>query len=217
MDFIKWIFDFILHIDQHLVEITNNYGTITYAIMFLIIFAETGFVFTPLLPGDSLLFALGSITVLDNSQLSLPIFMILLTIAAILGDSVNYGIGKYFGKKLFSMRWKIIKEEYYEKTEQFYDKYGAKTIILARFVPIVRTFAPFVAGIGKMNYKKFLTFNVVGGLLWINSFLLLGALFANNEIVKENFTLVIFGIIFVSILPIVIEFIKHNLLKQKQK
>lgn len=210
MELIKTLIDFILHIDQHLVEIVNNYKTWTYLILFLIIFAETGFVVTPFLPGDSLLFAAGAIIAKPESNLSIVLTCILLIIAAILGDLVNYHIGKYIGPKAFSGKYKLLKREYLEKTQQFYYKHGGKTIIYARFIPIIRTFAPFVAGIGTMSYLRFAAYNVVGGIAWVLSFLLLGYFFGGLPIVKDNFTYVIFGIIIVSVLPPVFEVIREK-------
>ncbi|MFZ2904870.1 MAG: DedA family protein [Cyclobacteriaceae bacterium] len=205
MELIKSLVDFVLHIDQHLVEIVNDYQTWTYLILFLIIFAETGLVVTPILPGDSLLFATGAVIAKPETGLSILVMMGLLMIAAILGDLVNYHIGKYVGPKAFSGHYKFLKVEYLNKTHEFYEKHGGKTIIYARFIPIVRTFAPFVAGIGTMSYTRFATFNVVGGIAWVSSFLLLGFFFGSLPVVKDNFTLVIFLIILVSILPAIIE------------
>jgi membrane-associated protein len=200
--------DFILHIDVHLVEIVNNYGLLTYAILFLIIFAETGFVFTPFLPGDSLLFAAGAIAAIGN--LNILLIWFILVIAAILGDTANYWIGHFFGKKILSKNLPLIKEEYIEKTNNFYEKHGGKTIILARFVPIIRTFAPFVAGVGQMHYTKFLSYNVIGGVLWISLFSLAGFFFGNISFVKHNFTIVVLVIILISVLPMIIETVKHK-------
>lgn len=207
MEFIKTLIDFILHIDKHLAEITTEYGTLTYIILFVIIFAETGLVVTPFLPGDSLLFAIGAICSIGSLNLFLVIG--LLIIAAILGDTVNYSVGAFFKERILrGEKIRFIKEEHIQKTNEFYDKYGGKTIIIARFIPIVRTFAPFVAGIGAMDYKKFIMFNVVGGVVWIISFTVLGYFFGNLPIIKKNFTLVIFAIIILSIMPAVIEYIK---------
>ncbi|HEY0355034.1 MAG TPA: DedA family protein [Flavisolibacter sp.] len=214
MDAIQAIIDFILHIDDHLVRIVSDYKTWTYLILFLIIFAETGFVVTPFLPGDSLLFAAGAIIANPDSGLNIMLMCILLIVAAILGDLVNYHIGKYIGPKAFSGRYRFLKKEYLQKTQAFYDKYGGKTIIYARFVPIVRTFAPFIAGIGTMSYKKFASYNVIGGVLWISSFLFLGFFFGGIPVIKDNFSYVIFGIIILSILPPVIELIRE---KRKKK
>ena len=214
MEAIQAIIDFILHIDDHLVRIVSDYKTWTYLILFLIIFAETGFVVTPFLPGDSLLFAAGAIIANPASGLNIILMCLLLIVAAILGDLVNYHIGKYIGPKAFSGRYRFLKKEYLQKTQAFYDKYGGKTIIYARFVPIVRTFAPFIAGIGTMSYKKFASYNVVGGILWISSFLFLGYFFGGIPVIKDNFSYVIFGIIILSILPPVIELIRE---KRKKK
>ena len=192
------IIDFILHIDKHLVEIVNEYQTWTYLILFMIIFAETGFVVTPFLPGDSLLFAMGAIIAKPETDLNIFFMCGLLIVAGILGDLVNYHIGQYFGPKAFSGKYKFLKKEYLTQTEKFYEKYGGKTIIYARFVPIVRTFAPFVAGIGSMSYGKFASYNVIGAVLWVTSFLFIGYFFGGLPVIKDNFTLVIFAIIFLS-------------------
>jgi membrane-associated protein len=188
----------------------SNYKTWTYLILFLIIFAETGFVVTPFLPGDSLLFAAGAIIAKPESNLSIVLTCLLLIVAAILGDLVNYHIGKFIGVKAFSGKYKLLKKEYLQKTQDFYNKHGGKTIIYARFIPIIRTFAPFVAGIGTMSYFRFATYNVVGGIAWVTSFLLLGYFFGGLPIIKDNFTYVILGIILVSILPPVIEVIRER-------
>lgn len=206
------LIDFILHIDQHLTQFINDYGVWVYAILFLIVFVETGVVVMPFLPGDSLLFAAGMLAAQDN-ELNVWIVIILLLIAAISGDSLNYSIGKGFGSKalkttLFGRR--LIKEEHIDKTHQFYEKYGSKTIVIARFVPFVRTLAPFVAGIGRMNYKVFITYNVVGAVLWVVGITLVGYFLGNIPIVKDNFSKVVLLIIFVSILPIVYEFMKEK-------
>jgi membrane-associated protein len=214
MELIKSLIDFILHIDHHLVEIVQDYQTWTYLILFLIIFAETGLVVTPFLPGDSLLFAAGAIIAKPETGLNIGLTLILLIIAAILGDLVNYHVGKFIGPKAFSGRIKLLKLEYLQKTQQFYYKHGGKTIIYARFIPIIRTFAPFVAGIGTMTYGKFATYNVVGAIAWVTSFLMLGFFFGGLPVIKNNFTYVIFGIIFVSILPPIIEMIRE---KRKSK
>lgn len=208
MDLIKAIVDFILHIDQHLVEIVNNYQTWTYLILFLIIFAETGLVVTPFLPGDSLLFATGAIIAKPETDLNIVLMLVLLIMAAILGDLGNYHAGKFIGFRAFSGKYKLLKVEYLTKTQAFYNKHGGKTIIYARFIPIIRTFAPFVAGIGTMSYAKFATFNVAGGVLWVTIFLFAGYFFGGLPMIRSNFTLVIFGIIFVSILPPIVEVIR---------
>ncbi len=207
MDIIKSIIDFILHIDGHLADIVSQYGTWIYAILFAIIFCETGLVVTPFLPGDSLLFAAGALAA-STGKMSVLVLWGLLALAAILGDAVNYFIGKRVGKGIFRPGNRILKPEYLHKTEQFYEKHGNKTIILARFVPIVRTFAPFVAGVGNMNYSRFATYNVVGGLLWVTLFLFTGFLFGNIPFVKENFEFVTIGIVLVSVLPMVLEVLK---------
>ena len=210
MELIKTLIDFILHIDDHLVEIVSNYKTWTYLILFIIIFAETGLVVTPFLPGDSLLFATGAIVAKEESNLNIVVMAILLIIAAILGDLVNYHVGKYIGPKAFSGKIRFLKKEYLERTQAFYNKHGGKTIIYARFIPIIRTFAPFVAGIGTMTYLRFATYNIVGGIVWVVSFLLLGFYFGGLPIIKENFTYVIFAIIILSIIPPVIELLRNR-------
>lgn len=185
------------------------YGTLTYAILFVILFSETGFVVTPFLPGDSLLFAAGAIAALGS--LNIWGIMLLLALAAIAGDTVNYWVGHFFGQKIVdNPRIKFVNQEHIDKTEQFFKKYGGKTIILARFVPIVRTFAPFVAGVGTMNYNKFIQYNIVGGVAWISLFTLLGFFFGNIPLVKENFHYTIVAIIVLSLLPIAYEYIQHK-------
>ena len=201
--------DIILHLDEYLSQIVSTYGALTYVILFLIVFAETGLVITPFLPGDSLLFAAGAIASLGSLDIGLVILLLL--VAAILGDTVNYWIGHYFGRKIVdNPKIKFINQEHIDKTEQFYKKYGGKTIILARFVPIIRTFAPFVAGVGTMDYKKFIAYNVIGGVLWVSLFTLLGYFFGNIPIVQENFHYVVFAIIGLSVLPMVYEYIQHK-------
>lgn len=216
VELIKSLIDFILHIDQHLVEIVSNYKTWTYAILFLIIFAETGFVVTPFLPGDSLLFAAGAIIAKPESGLNIFTMLILLIIAAILGDMVNYAIGDKIGAKAFSGRYKFLKKEYLERTQQFYEKHGGKTIIYARFIPIIRTFAPFIAGVGTMSYRRFATYNVTGAIAWVTSFLFLGFFFGGIPIIKQNFTYVIFAIIILSILPAGLELIRSRSKRQQK-
>ena len=209
MEFFSFIIDFILHIDQHLTELAAQYGVWIYGILFLIIFCETGLVVMPLLPGDSLLFAAGSIAAIG--KMNIHLMVVLLIIAAILGDAVNFVIGKYFGEKLFSNpNSKIFKQSHLQKTQQFYAKHGGKTIIMARFIPIVRTFAPFVAGMGHMSYHHFLAYNVIGGVLWVTLFSYLGYFFGNLPIVKDNLSLVLIAIIVLSILPGIIEIIRHK-------
>lgn len=215
MEFIKSIIDFILHIDHHLVEIVSDYKTWTYLILFLIIFAETGLVVTPFLPGDSLLFAAGAIIAKPDTGLNVFFMFLLLCVAAILGDLVNYHIGKYIGPRAFSGKYKLLKVDYLNKTQAFYNKHGGKTIIYARFIPIIRTFAPFVAGVGTMSYGKFASFNIIGGIAWVGSFLFLGYFFGGIPVIKNNFTYVIFGIIFVSILPPIVEVIRSRAKSQQ--
>ncbi len=206
MDLLRQFVNYFLHLDVHLGELLRTYGTWTYAILFLIIFTETGLVVMPLLPGDSLLFAAGTFAALGD--LDPWLLTGLLIVAAVLGDGVNYHIGKAIGPRAFSGNVRFLKREYLEKTQAFYDKHGGKTIILARFIPIVRTFAPFVAGIGTMRYSRFLAYNVVGAVIWVTGFVWLGYAFGNIPAVKERFSLVILGIIFVSVLPIALEMFK---------
>ena len=206
---VKAIVDFILHIDVHLGQLIATYGAITYAILFVIIFIETGLVITPFLPGDSLLFAAGAFAALGSfNVLFLLAFLVL---AAFLGDTANYWIGHFLGERLIANPKIPIKKSHIEKTQKFFAKHGGKTIILARFVPIVRTFAPFVAGIGKMSYGRFISFNIIGGVAWVVLFVLAGFFFGNIPSVKHNFTLVIFGIILVSVLPMLVEFVRSKL------
>lgn len=213
MEVIRIIIDFILHIDQHLSDIIRNYQVWTYLILFIIIFAETGFVVTPFLPGDSLLFAAGALIGIGDTGLNIYLLAVLLFIAAVAGDSLNYEIGKRYGIKAFNGKIPFLKQEYLTKTQDFFVKHGGKTIIYARFVPIVRTFAPFVAGIGEMNYKRFASFNVVGAFLWIVIFLFLGYFFGNLPVIQKNFSLVILLIIIISVMPPAIEIIKSKLKK----
>jgi membrane-associated protein len=207
MELIKDFIDFILHLDIHLVELVSHYGTLSYAILFAIIFCETGLVVTPILPGDSLLFAIGALSA--KGALNVVTAALLLMLAAIIGDSTNYWIGYFIGPKVFrseSSRW--LNRKHLERTSAFYDKYGVKTVVIARFMPIVRTFAPFVAGIGRMPYPRFLFFSVLGSILWIGLFIIAGYLFGNIPVVKRNFTLVVLAIIFVSLLPAIIEAVR---------
>lgn len=197
--------DILLHLDGYLEQVITTYGAWTYLILFVIIFCETGLVFTPFLPGDSLLFAAGAFAALG--WLSLPWLILLLIVAAIAGDTVNYWMGHWFGERLFTGKIPLLKREYLDRTHKFYEKYGGKTIILARFVPIVRTFAPFVGGMGAMHYGRFILFNVTGGIVWVLIFTLLGYFFGNIDFVKHNFELVIFGIIGISVLPMIWEMI----------
>jgi membrane-associated protein len=208
LEVITSILDFILHIDKHLVEIVSEYKTWTYLILFLIIFAETGFVVTPFLPGDSLLFAVGALIAKGNTGLDIYLMAILLIIAGVAGNSVNYYLGSFLGAKVFKPHNKILKLEYYIKTQEFFKKQGGKAVIFSRFLPIFRTVAPFVAGVGKMNFASFTFYNVVGGVFWIVSFLGLGFIFGNIPVFKENFTYVIIGIMVLTVLPAVYAAIK---------
>lgn len=208
MDLIITFVSFILHIDQHLNAVIIQYGSLTYLFLCFIIFMETGFVVTPFLPGDSLLFAAGAFAALGS--LNIALLFVLLSFSAVFGDTVNYWIGHFIGPKAFSGSVKFLKKEYLYKTHAYFEKYGGKTIILARFIPIVRTFAPFVAGIGAMTYGHFIIYNVIGGLLWVSLFLFGGYFFGNLPVVKHNFTYVIFVIIAISILPGIIEYLKSK-------
>ena len=209
MELIHHFIDLILHLDKHLAGIIQQYGGWTYLILFLIIFCETGLVVTPILPGDSLLFATGAFAAAGALDVTTVLF--LLSVAAIAGDTVNYWIGAYIGPRAFQYEnSRVFKKEYLIRTHEFYEKHGGKTIIIARFMPIIRTFAPFVAGVGKMSYFRFLSYNVVGGILWISLLVLAGYFFGNIPFVKKNFTMVIFAIIFLSILPGIIEYLRHR-------
>src|SRR3990167_3340448 len=209
MDIIKFLIDFIIHIDVHLGQIISTYGIATYLILFLIIFMETGLVFTPFLPGDSLLFAAGAFAALNS--LNIYVLLIVLTVAAILGDTVNYWIGHFFGKKIVAHPMIPIDEKHIKETQKFFQKYGGKTIIIGRFMPFVRTFAPFVAGIGNMNYRTFISYNIVGGILWVGVATLAGYFFGNITFVKENFSLVIIAVVFLSLVPIMYEILRKKL------
>jgi membrane-associated protein len=206
---LSFLIDFVIHLDRHLDWIIRSYGLWTYVLLFLIIFCETGLVVTPFLPGDSLLFAVGTFAALGS--LDLGWLIVLLSVAAIGGDTVNYWIGHAAGPKVFAREnSRFFNREHLERTHQFYRKYGGKTIILARFIPIIRTFAPFVAGIGSMSYPRFIVFNVAGGLLWIVTLLLAGYFFGNIPVVRQNFALVILAIVILSILPGVVEFLRQR-------
>jgi membrane-associated protein len=211
MDIIHFLIDFILHLDKHLTDIVGQYGTLTYAILFLIVFVETGLIVMPLLPGDSLLFAAGALAAATGA-LEIWIIIPLLILAALLGDNVNYFVGKFFGKEI-KKRERILffKREYIEETEKYYAKYGGKTVIIARYIPIVRTIAPFVAGAGSMDYGKYITYCIIGAVLWVNALTFLGYFFGNMPIVKQNFEVVIFGIIGISVLPIVYGVFKNKI------
>jgi membrane-associated protein len=209
MDMLLNFIDIFIHLDQHLSLLIQSFGGWAYLIVFLVIFCETGLVVTPILPGDSLLFGLGAFAAMG--ALKIEWLFVMLSIAAIAGDTVNYIIGHYVGPRVFARESsRFFKKEYLERTHRFYEKYGGKTIVIARFVPIIRTFAPFVAGIGSMTYSRFIVYNIVGGISWIALFIFGGYYFGNLSIVKRNFTLVIFAIILISILPGVIEYVRHR-------
>ena len=209
MEFLKDFADILIHLDKYLDSIIRSYGTLTYGILFLIIFCETGLVVTPILPGDSLLFATGTFAALGS--LDVGLIIILLSIAAIAGDTVNYWIGYLVGPKVFAKeKSRFFNKEYLDRTHRFYQKYGGKTIIIARFIPIIRTFAPFVAGVGRMTYKRFIIYNILGGIGWIVTFVLGGYFFGNIPLVKNNFALIILAIIIISILPAIIEYLRQR-------
>ncbi len=211
---IKKLFDFILHIDVHLTEIVSNYGTLTYAVLFLVVFCETGLVVTPFLPGDSLFFAAGAISAASGLNVVLTIFVCLA--AAIIGNTVNFSIGRKIGPAIFNKESRFIKKEYLEKTQEFYEKHGTKAIVLSRFLPIFRTFVPFIAGIAHMNPYKHLVYNIVGATLWVNLFVLGGYFFGKIPFVQKNFSLVIIGILVVTVLPAVITVIKAKFFPDKK-
>lgn len=209
MELITTLLDVFMHIDKHLSTIIQSYGLWTYLILFLIIFLETGLVVTPLLPGDSLLFAAGTFAALG--ALDVTWLLVLLSIAAIAGDTANYWIGAYIGPKVFHKeKVRFLNREYLDRTHRFYEKYGGKTIVIARFIPIIRTFAPFVAGIGSMTYWRFIGYNVIGGVAWIAACIFAGYYFGNLPVVRKNFSLVIVAIVFISILPGIIEYVRHR-------
>lgn len=209
LETVKFLIDMVLHLDRHLAEISSTFGGWMYAILFLVVFCETGLIVTPILPGDSLLFAVGALIAIPETNLSLPLMFFLLTAAAVLGDAVNYAIGRTLGPKVFhSETSRLLNRQHLLKAQGFYEKHGGKAIFLARFLPIVRTFAPFVAGIGKMNYFRFWLFNVSGAICWVGLFLPGGYVFGNMPVIKRNFSLVILGIIVVSLLPLIYEWLK---------
>jgi membrane-associated protein len=212
MELIQYLIDLFLHLDKHLSVIIQNYGTWTYLLLFFVIFMETGFVVTPFLPGDSLLFAAGTFaSPALGSPLNILLLWVLLCLAAILGDTVNYWIGHYIGPRAFSGEVRFLKKEYLDRTHEFYERHGGKTIILARFVPIIRTFAPFVAGVGMMTYGKFITYNVVGGIAWVSIFTWGGYFFGTLPFVQENFSFVVLAIILLSVMPAVYEVVRDKL------
>lgn len=214
VDVFSSIIEIFLHIDEVLADIARDYGNWTYALLFLIIFMETGLVVTPFLPGDSLLFAAGTFAAGNQEYLNVWIIWALVFIAAVLGDTVNYWIGDKLGPKAFEQDYRFLKKEYLERTQHFYDKHGGKTIILARFVPIVRTFAPFVAGVGSMKYGRFLSFNVIGAFLWTAIFVSLGYFFGQIPFVEANFELVVVGIVLISVAPMVVEYVRSRARKE---
>ncbi len=209
----KTIFDFFMHLDVNLALLIQTYGIIIYPLLFFIIFAETGLVITPILPGDSLIFAAGALAAIGS--MNIIILFLILALAAVLGDTVNYWIGHYLGPRVFKHENKYFKQEYLLRTKAFYDKHGGKTIILARFVPIIRTFAPFVAGVGRMRYLRFISFNIIGGLAWVALFLFGGYFFGNLQFVRTNFSLFILGIIIVSVMPLVWSLIREKMRSKK--
>jgi membrane-associated protein len=215
MDFILKLIDIFIHLDEYLGQVIRNYGTWTYMLLFLVIFMETGLVVTPFLPGDSLIFAAG--TFAGMGALNIWILWGVLCAAAILGDTVNYWIGHYIGPKAFSGQVPFLKKKYLDRTHAFYERHGGKTIILARFVPIIRTFAPFVAGIGAMTYSHFISYNVIGGIAWVSLFLFGGYFFGGLKIVQDNFSFVVIAIILISVMPAVIEIIKEHGRNRKSK
>ncbi len=216
MEFLHSALDFVLHLDTHLADIISQYGVWTYAILFLVIYSETGLVVAPFLPGDSLLFASGALAAAGSMEIL--IVYPLLICASVLGDTTNYTIGYNFGHRFLMNRdSKIFKREYIEKTQGYYEKYGAKTMVIARFVPIVRTFAPFMAGVGKMKPRTFATYIVIGATLWVSVCMLTGYFFGNLEFVKKHFGMVIIAIIIISVLPAVVEIIRHKLQKAKSE
>jgi membrane-associated protein len=216
MEYVQYVIDFVLHINTHLEELISLYGVWVYGILFVIIFCETGLVVTPFLPGDSLLFAAGAIAGLPGNHINVHLIVLALIIAAVLGDAANYTIGRFFGEKLFSNpQSKIFKKSYLDKTHNFFEKYGGKTIILARFVPIIRTFAPFVAGMGRMGYRRFASFNIIGGVVWVSLFTYAGYFFGRLQFVQDNLELLLLLIIFVSLLPGIIEVLRAKYAEKK--
>lgn len=212
MGLIRFLIDLFLHLDEHLSVIIQNYGTWTYVLLFLVIFMETGLVVTPFLPGDSLLFAAGTFaSPALGSPLNIWVLWVILIVAAVLGDSVNYWIGHFIGPRAFSGEIRFLKKEYLDRTHAFYERYGGKTIVLARFIPIIRTFAPFVAGVGAMTYGKFFSYNVFGGIAWVTIFVWGGYFFGTLPFVQENFSFVVLAIILISVMPAVIEVLKERL------
>lgn len=215
MSILTWFVEFILHMDEQLPVIINSIGGWTYLALFMVIFIETGVVVMPFLPGDSLLFAAGAIAASDATNLNPVLLFVLLATAAVLGDTANYWIGHFMGPKVFTTNSRFLKREHLERTQAFYEKHGGKTIFLARFIPIIRTFAPFVAGIGKMRYSYFISYNIIGGIVWTGLFITVGYFFGNLPFVEENFAIVILAIIVISVIPAVVEVIKERRSKPK--
>lgn len=217
MELVSQIIDLFLHLDKHLSLIISQYGMLTYCILFLVIFIEAGVVIMPFLPGDSLLFAAGALAANPANNLNIVLLMALLFIAAFLGDTLNYIIGNAIGPRVFEKDYFLLKKDHLVKTQKFYEKHGGKTIIFARFIPIIRTFAPFIAGIGTMNYRRFISYNLIGGFVWVVAFILMGFFFGNLPLIKKNFTLVVFGIIILSLMPPLLELIKQRVAKKAVK
>ena len=213
--FIGQLIDFILHIDDHLLEMVNQYGNLVYIILFVIVFAETGLVVTPILPGDSLLFAAGALAA-SAQKLDITLLIILFFVAAVLGNTVNYAIGRYFGPRIFQIKSRWIKMEYLERTKAFYDKYGAMAVVLSRFVPIMRSFVPFIAGVGQMSWGNYMFYTIFSAFIWVVPITMLGYWFGNVPVVKENFSLVVLGVIGISVLPIVYQAVKGYFTKKKE-
>jgi membrane-associated protein len=210
MQLIQFLLDLFLHLDEHLGAAIAQFGAWTYLLLFLVIFMETGLVVTPFLPGDSLLFAAGALAALDNSPINVVVLFVILAVAAVLGDTVNYWIGHTIGPRVFREDVRFLKREYLDRTHAFYEKHGGKTIFLARFVPIIRTFAPFVAGVGQMSYGHFISYNIFGGIVWTALFIFTGYFFGNIPLVKENFSIVILAIVLISLAPAVIEYLRSR-------
>ncbi|MCX6270326.1 MAG: DedA family protein [Bacteroidetes bacterium] len=214
MEYLRYAVDFVIHIDKHLFEIVSQYQTWTYLILFVIVFCETGLVVTPFLPGDSLLFAAGGIAAMEGHPLDIKIVIMTFMLAAFVGDNTNYFLGRFLGKTVYEKNYRLIRRDYLDKTSLFYEKHGGITVIIARFMPIIRTFAPFVAGVGKMKYRKFITFSIGGSFLWTILFCLAGYFFGNITFVRNNFSIVILVLILMSLLPPVIAVIREKLKKK---
>lgn len=217
MELIHSLIDFILHIDQHLTVLVSEYGTLTFLILFAIIFCETGLVVTPFLPGDSLLFAAGAIAALDGSGLNVHLLVVLMIIAAFTGNLLNYSVGRYIGPRVFEGNYRFIKKEYLDRTKKFFDNYGSMTIVYTRFAPILRTFAPFIAGVGQMKYPRFMLYNFIGGVLWVVIFTYAGYYFGNLPFVQQNFELIVLGIIGISLIPSIFLFLKTKFGKKEMQ